>query len=576
MQISIRQINQTELSAFVAGVVGDGLASGEILSYALGSGFFGYNVVWASGGSQVIDGFKTFVSAPFIPYSGGSGAAVSRKYAEDYTNSLINNLSGYGDIFLASIVDNNTFSGVNTFINPVFVATPTDTGHATNLAFIRSVSGYLQNQLDNITVSNAVNLTSDQLITGVKTFVSSPIVPTPSTPLGAVNKAYVDSLQLEGYVTATGKNETIFGIKTFNSSPIVPTATQNTQAVNFGQLNAATFNSQNATGYSVTNINGVTGAILTQGAGTVYTYMCGNILYISGYNPEVTNLFGVQIPLVSGATGVNYIFGNPFATKPIITYGLEVSAGAVGFLRSTLYAVSSGGFSIAFETGIPNNNYLLNIEAVPVSGQSGVFGLQGPQGSIGPSFNNRGPWQAGVTYSPYDFVYVGANTASYTCYSGHNSDIFNQPAGTGNAFWSILTSGSQGAVGPTGAIGYYLNSGIVTGNFVNVSFFLEPVATGLNLAETWVGTPFTMTGFALGCIESGAKPFFGGILSGNIYVRSMNNSKTIIRNFTFDTGQFSFFSGGFAQTISGMYRLGVDVTNTMSGISRFSIGMFGF
>ena len=43
------------------------------------------------------------------------------------------------------------------------------------------------------TVTNGVYTTGDQTITGVKTFSSSPIVPTPTTGTQAVNKDYVDN-----------------------------------------------------------------------------------------------------------------------------------------------------------------------------------------------------------------------------------------------------------------------------------------------------------------------------------------------------------------------------------------------
>lgn len=75
-----------------------------------------------------------------------------------------------------------------------------------------------------------VELTGNQTIAGVKTFSSSPIVPTPTAGTQAVNKDYVDALD-SGNVKLTS-NQTIAGVKTFTSSPIVPTPTTGTQAVN--------------------------------------------------------------------------------------------------------------------------------------------------------------------------------------------------------------------------------------------------------------------------------------------------------------------------------------------------------
>ena len=119
------------------------------------------------------------------------------------------------------------------------------------------------NAMDANKISNgaAVDLTSAQAVAGVKTFSSSPIVPTPSLVNQAANKTYVDSvasqgtpdadaatkgkLQLTNHLGGTAAaptvpglatkvaltgDETIAGIKTFSSSPIVPTPTTNFQA----------------------------------------------------------------------------------------------------------------------------------------------------------------------------------------------------------------------------------------------------------------------------------------------------------------------------------------------------------
>ena len=59
-----------------------------------------------------------------------------------------------------------------------------------------------------------------ETITGIKTFSSSPVVPTPTWSTEVANKWYVDT----NAVLNTG-NETIWWVKTFSSSPIVPSPT---------------------------------------------------------------------------------------------------------------------------------------------------------------------------------------------------------------------------------------------------------------------------------------------------------------------------------------------------------------
>jgi hypothetical protein len=219
------------------------------------------------------------------------------------------------------------------------------------------------------------------------------------------------------------------------------------------------------------------------------------------------------------------------------------------------------------------------------------------------------------------------NFVSYWTTGTAISDSFNAPSGTGTSLWQILSSGSQGPTGfyiykgvhNTGSIynfkesvtydgssyvytgtspisgftpenltggwgliaakaplGYYVNNGIVTGNFSTLSFFLSPVSTGLDLAESFVARSFFFTGFSLGCITTGSGPSNGGLLTGRIYIRDTGNNKIVLQNFTFDSGKFHYRSGDFSQPITGEYRIGIDIRNTLSGIDKFSVGVYGF
>ena len=68
-------------------------------------------------------------------------------------------------------------------------------GTATKLAATKTINGVAFDGSDNITVvdSTKVALTGNQTIADVKTFTSSPIVPTPTTDTQVANKQYVDS-----------------------------------------------------------------------------------------------------------------------------------------------------------------------------------------------------------------------------------------------------------------------------------------------------------------------------------------------------------------------------------------------
>ena len=117
------------------------------------------------------------------------------------------------------------------------------------------------------------------------------------------------------------------------------------------------------------------------------------------------------------------------------------------------------------------------------------------------------------------------------------------------------------------------NASGITGNFVNLSFYYDPtvLSTGLNNAEAFIGRSFFFTGYALGCINTGTQGFF----SGSLYQRTPTNVKTNFINFSLRSGQFFTGVGGFSQEITGMNRLGLDIYLIGTGITGFSVGIFG-
>ena len=88
------------------------------------------------------------------------------------------------------------------------LATPTNSGDA-------ATKGYVDSR-DNTLDATYVKLSGAQTIAGVKTFSSSPIVPTPTTNMQASTKKYVDD-GLAGCVKTTG-NQTVAGTKTFSGT----------------------------------------------------------------------------------------------------------------------------------------------------------------------------------------------------------------------------------------------------------------------------------------------------------------------------------------------------------------------
>lgn len=635
--VSVRQINGPELAQFISTFVSGGQFSGFMQAYASASGWMGPNVLYISGSNQLILGLKAFDQSPLIPYSGlFTGSAASQAWTYDQILSFVGALSGTMTGEYVSLYRNQTVLDRKIFTGALGVGVATVDIDAVNLALLRTTSGVLATGISNVIVPNAVTTDGIQIISGEKIFTTSPLVVTPTDPSGAVPLSYLSTLSIQGAVYTTG-DQIISGVKTFLQSPFVPLATQLNQPATLQQLNALGVSMGNVSGFAgVLSINGSTGAasgaVYLEGAGTVTVEQCGAIFYISGITAGLTQFYCAQIPLPSGVTGLSYAFpqgSGAFSTAPTITDALIVTGAGGAFFNHYVYNPSPSGFNVAFESPIPSNGFVYDFTAVPNTGASGFFGLQGQDGRAGASFNSRGVWQPGVVYSNLDWVYQPTVYASYACNQTHSSSSFNQPGGTGNFYWNILSSGTPGPSGAwvylgqynqstpyyanysvsvsgstygytgsnvsinvnpiaqtggwtvlaqKGDIGYFVNSGIITGNFVAMSLFIDPVVTGLNVAESFTPSTFQYTGYALGCVESGIQPDIGNfILTGRIYVREfLTNAKTILQTFTFDTGIYSLFSGNFAYTVTGLNRLGVDITSTLSGISKMSIGLFGF
>jgi hypothetical protein len=635
--IAVKQINQTDLTTFVLNAASGAAFSGNLMGYIGGSGWFGPYVMTQSGGT--FTGPVTFTTGIEVPYVGDTGSATNYLLVFNLLQSGL--ATNYAQVTgnVITISGNDVIGGYKSVTGRLSLAqAPQNLLDAVNLAFLTGVSGALAAGAG--TATNAVNLIGNQIISGIKFFVSIPgSSGTPVNPTDLATKAYVDSATSStvGAVTLTGLNQALVGTYNFSNTVSVPIATTSTQPVQLAQLQALGTTQGNISGFAgVLSINGSSGAsglIYLQSAGTVQVIQCGPIFYISGIvGNNLTQFYSQKIPLSNGVTGLQVLFSSGFSVNPVVVGNLEVTGtNPITFIASQIYNITTGGFNVAFQSGIVGTNYLYDFNAVPQvnSGQGGFFGLQGANGGLGPVINPRGIWQTAQSYAVYDLVYQPPYNASFLCTVGNVSTSFNAPGGTGNSNWTIYNSGAQGATGlwnayynygtgqifnygntttyigslygytgiipasgaipstganwvqlaQQGAIGQLTISGIVTGNFVNMSFFLNPVNTGLNLAEAWVSKTFNMTGFALGCTSSGTGISIGGYpgpLSGDFYYRDLNNNKTVFQNFIFNSGVYSYISGGLATTITGMWRVGIDLTNTLGGIQNFSIGLFGF
>ncbi len=84
-------------------------------------------------------------------------------------------------------------------------------------------------------LATTVRNVGGEAIGGVKTFLSSPVVPTPTIATQAANKGYIDALlgglPADASVVHKAGAETLTGIKTFTLAPLVPTPVNANEAV---------------------------------------------------------------------------------------------------------------------------------------------------------------------------------------------------------------------------------------------------------------------------------------------------------------------------------------------------------
>lgn len=214
-------------------------------------------------------------------------------------------LTTKGDLWGYSTVDTRLPVGTNGQILSADSTQPTGLKwiNAPTSAVWGSITGTLSSQTDLQAALNAkatdtavVHNTGNETVSGVKTFSSSPVVPTPTNNTDAANKSYVDSVAASGTPDATtsvkGKIqlagdlggtaaaptvpalsskaadsavvhntgvETVAGVKTFSNSPLVPTPTTASQAVPKSYVDGLTIGS-NSWDMGVTAIGSIDGS----------------------------------------------------------------------------------------------------------------------------------------------------------------------------------------------------------------------------------------------------------------------------------------------------------------------------
>ena len=200
-------------------------------------------------------------------------------------------------------------------------------------------------------------------ISTVSTNIAS--VNTVSTDIANVNIVANNIGSITTKVSLTG-DETIAGVKTFSSSPIVPTSTTSTQAVNKGQLDLKS-NIASPT---------FTGTVVLPSTTSIGNVSNTEIGYLDGVTSAIQTQLGTKAPLASPAlTGTPT---TPTASVTKSTTQIASTAFATPRTATTGASVIPAG-TTAQRPASPSNGYLrYNTELLSMEGY-----INGAWGSVG-------------------------------------------------------------------------------------------------------------------------------------------------------------------------------------------------
>lgn len=627
--IAVNQLNQSQLAAFILANTSGGNFSGILNGYLAGDGYLGENVVYSSGGAQEIDGSKTFVINPTVPYSGATGTAPSTQWVVDYTRTLVYALSGTTTgAYITTNTDQLSIGGVKGFTGAVTLSTPGfNASHAATLGQVSGASGILAAQISAGSVSLAtlqatsgslltsladtgaaliardlaisgalqvlinaggggggangtgifVQLTGNQIVSGVKTFTGMVEVGTPTTLGGAVNVSglsgasgsLITSIATTGqaaWLSANGAAGNLSGDLTQSGVTLYQLSTGmsgvlTTRDIDISGALQAQIAGANGTQVSVTG-GGTMGFAAFTGQGGLNVYTIGSTVYVSGgagggggdvtqaqldslsgYSnatfATITNLAGTGTALYATMTGLSGQGVTDYATKLQLTNtGVALGATILSASGALQAQIAAGGsqvrvsgsstIAIADISGAGTTSVTYNGTQVIVSGAAGA---------AGGGTTTLARWTA-LDNSPTATAYATFDTAN-------NIPVLNFDAVTGESgiFSNIMPQGASFSNGIDARI-FFRSAGGTTGAVV------------WNLAFESGNSNISTDGWTTGLNSSGA-PANGTL--GMQTVATISFSSTEIGGLT---------AGDFFRT--RLSRVSLNAADTMTGDAQFT------
>jgi len=433
----------------------------------------------------------------------------------------------------------------------------------------------------------------NQTIYGTKSFFTSPNVPYSGSTGSAPSQQFViDQISgvqsqittLNAYTTASAHltgTERFLGYKYFdqvviNSGQItgqltVPTPTSSGDAVPLIYLQNTISNLLNGNLLTSTGNQTASGIISFFNGGTIYAPIATTP---SGVVPLTQlNTTGSNILALLSATGSNL-------QAQINALNLAAFASVTGFAGVLTFNAQSGNI---FSQGrgtvtCTQNGNIFNVSGHTLDGYTGSFlgSIQINSGIssqfIGYGYNYNAiphvfPQLINNSGDPLLEYYVSGRSTS-----GFNI-VFSNTVGTSGYSLSYFGFTGTGSIinvvqGPQGA------PSLIPITPITLNTYFRTGLTGAALWEWQLPQDFVLTGINLGCRVTGS----GAWYSGSIYTVDTNNNQTNFTGLYLNSGQYfstincsnNFF---FAQSPGS---IGIDILSLSSGMSKISIGLFGY
>lgn len=493
--IALKQFDQAAISGFIINCVTGNTISGLIQPYFNNTGWVGNGVVYATGLNQDIKGVKSFVSSPQIPYSGGTGSAVSKQYLLDVFNS-------FGDVYLVRTGFAQTVSGVKSFVVPPLVPMVSASGEATPKRYVdESIYNSGQNYF---------------------------FLRTGNSQIGSGALRYIGNFILTGAPVGGGSSSIMFQDSAAGEIlEMYPSAGWLSLDTRANSTNALWFNPTN----SFLEDNAPSGTIcLTSGL------LCVDAARTVNVNWRSKTLSGQW----TAGTGLN-VSGRYVITGLLPNAGLTVlAANGILYLNATgLTVTGSQGLHFPNFQGAGTTVVVQSGNNVLVSGQGSTLTVSGSSTIGNPNFLSAGTTV--VIQSGSNILISGANTITSLTVTGSSS--INSPNFQGAGTTVVVQSGNNILMSGAGGASTLTVTGstaITSPNFIGINS-TKIIRSGDNILVSGLDTSVT------GGAPLGSTNYIG--IFGVQVIQSGNNT-ILISGSGINTQNYNIISGQSGTTVS--------------------------